>query len=243
MPTGLLLYGAVLMLGRLPEDVLGQDARVRAGRAEERRQIAGITPLEVIDDGELVRLVDLRDEVPAVAAHLVVRRVVHHVGREHDVVGVERRAVRPLHAAPQVPRDREAVLADPAVRFGRNLGRELRRRLVVRVVAHQVRHRELVEVAADQRRRQVRVQVVEVLDVADPQRVRDRVAVVRAGGRAGDAAGRRRHLVGLRARREQHARRDGRQSSFHRYAPSRCRRRRDRRTRSRGWAESRGDRR
>jgi len=188
------------------------------GAAEERRQETRIRLAQVIDDGELVGLVDLRDEIPSVAPDLVVGRIVDGVGRPHDVVAVERHAVGPLHALAQVPGDRQAVFADAAVRLRRDLGRELRNGPVVDVVPHEIRHRQLGEVAERRGGREVRVQRRDVLRVADAQRVRDGVAVVRTARRAALARGRR-HLARLRACREQHARGDDRQSFLHRYAP------------------------
>ena len=173
----------------------------------------------MVDDGKFVGLVDLGDEIPAAAPDLVVGLIVDRVGRPHHVVAVERRAVRPLHALADVPRDRHAVFAHAAVRLRRDLGRELRNGPVVGVVPHEVRHRELREVAERRGRREVRVERRDVLRVADAQRVRDRVAVVRARRRACRLTGRRCNLARLRARREQHAGRDSRQCSLHRYAP------------------------
>ena len=131
---------------QVAEDVLGEYARVGAGRREERRQVARVRFLEMEHHGVLVRLVDLGDEIPPVTSHLVVGRVVHGIGREHDVVAIEGLTVRPLDAFAQMPGDREPVFAHAAVLFGRHLGRQLGHRLVMMIVAHQIRHRELVEV-------------------------------------------------------------------------------------------------
>ena len=83
------------------------------------------------DDRVLVGLRDARNQVPAVAPHLIVRRVVDGAHRPHDVIRVERRTVRPLHCAPQVPRDRATVTADSAVLLRRDDRREFWNRAVV----------------------------------------------------------------------------------------------------------------
>jgi hypothetical protein len=126
-----------------------------------------------------------RDEFPTVTADLIVRHVVDRVRRKHDVVAVERRAVRPFHPAAQMPGDRFAVLAHAAVGLGRDTRRKLGDRLVVLAVPHEIRHGQLREVVQDERRREVRVERVEVLRVPDPQHVRLGVGVlVRASRRA-----------------------------------------------------------
>ncbi len=182
----------------------------------------------MIDDGVLVGFVDLRDEIPAVATDLVVGRVVHHVGREDDVIGVEGRAVGPFDAVAQMPGDRQTVFAHAAVGRGRNDGRQLGDRAVVVAVPHQIRFGEQAEVAQDQRRRQVRVEVVEVLSVADAQRVRDRVRVLVRYGLAA-ARGARSLPARLGAAGQQQRRRRDRECSVHRRLLI-CRRRRGRRT-------------
>ena len=59
-----------------------------------------------------------------------------------DVVGRERRAVRPRRVAPQVIGNRLAVSADAAVALGRNGGRQLWDWAIVRAAAEQPRHRQ-----------------------------------------------------------------------------------------------------
>ena len=69
----------------------------------------------MIDDRVLVRLVDLDDAVPAVAAGHVGIRVEDHSRRENYVVGVKRRAIGPLHAFAQMKGERFAVGADVVI--------------------------------------------------------------------------------------------------------------------------------
>src|SRR5579875_1481624 len=114
------VIGRGIDVRQVAENVLRQNARVCAGAREKDRHVRCEWFLEVKYDGVSVRLIDLLDQIPAVAANLVVFRIEHGFGREHDVVGVKWRPIRPFHATPQVPGNRLVFSADPPLGLSRH---------------------------------------------------------------------------------------------------------------------------
>ena len=152
-----------------------QHARICAGTAEERRNVGRVGMFEVVDDRVLIRLVDLRNQIPAIPAHFVVRGIEHGFGREYDVVGIERRAVRPANALAQVPGDRVAVFADPAVSLRGDDREQLGIGPVLRVVLYEIRLRHLRDVSERRLREEMRIEGRHVArTVGDRQLVRRR---------------------------------------------------------------------
>ena len=210
-------------VGQLRQHVRRQRRIRRAAEREDAEQ-PGVDLLEVQRRGEVVRRdVERRDVVPAVALLDVVRGVHHGAPRELQVARVVRRAVGPRHPFAHVQHDRLAVFADAAVLQRRHLGRGSRQKIAFRIVAKQ---RFVDEVRELVRGVGVREHLVEVVGLfagaADDEvsRMRPRVA----------PAGRRRRLVGLGARAEQHgARGEHGQELMHaepRFSPARARSRR-----------------
>ncbi len=106
-------------------------ARADEGIGPERRRLR-----KPDDHREVVDLLDL-EVLVAADRDGGGRRIGGVLRGEHHVVGRERLAVMPAHAALELPCDREAVRCDTAVLPGRELARQHREQIAVRVPAGQ----------------------------------------------------------------------------------------------------------
>jgi hypothetical protein len=95
-------------------------------------------------------------------------RVAHELEGERDVRGRQRRAVLPLQAGLEDVGDRQAVPADPAVAFGRDVLDQVGRDVAAAVDHDQPAEDRLVEVVLVELPADERIQCVRLLRQPDP---------------------------------------------------------------------------
>ncbi len=180
------------------EQVLRDDHAVLADEriGPERRRL-----VEQDADGVVVDLLDL-DVVVAARRHRRGRGIARILPVEHHVIGGEVLAVVPLDALLQLPDDGPAVFGDAAVLHARNLGREHRDEIAIRVPARerlveQARAVLILGAGREMRIEQRRSLPPQQLERAAAARFRRRVGRRRFGHR--DAADRQ-ELIGQRRR-------------------------------------------
>ena len=128
-------------IGIACQKMLRQQTRIRTTARKKRDRRRRIRLFEMIDDGVLIWLIDLHDLIEP--ARFIVGRIVDDVRAEHDVVGIERHAVRPRDAVPDMIGDRQSVFAYAAVRSRGHRGCKFRIWTVVFVPFHEPGHRHL----------------------------------------------------------------------------------------------------
>jgi len=162
----------VTEIARVRECMFRQDRRRGRTRREEARQKRTERFLQMKDDRVRIGLVHLRHKLEADSRRHGIVRIVHLVRREDHVVGRERLSVGPRHAVPQLDPDRRPRGVDVAVALRRDLGSELRGRLIGAIVAEEPRHRELAEICRVDLLVEHRVESADVFAIGEAQDVR-----------------------------------------------------------------------